>query len=60
MAECFVALLESVVTNPEQKLHESMAVLKQAELRIRQSDDQKRQHTLREKLIQKSRKVSHV
>jgi amino acid adenylation domain-containing protein len=60
MAECFVALLQSVVSNPEQKLHESVAVLEQAELRIRQSDDQKRHHTLREKLIQKSRKVSHV
>jgi non-ribosomal peptide synthetase component F len=60
MAECFVALLKSVVSNPEQKLHESVAVLEQAELRIRQSDDQKRHHTLREKLIQKSRKVSHV
>jgi non-ribosomal peptide synthetase component F len=57
MVECFVTLLESVAANPDQCLHESVAVLEQADLRIRKSDDEKRHHTLREKLIQKSKKA---
>jgi hypothetical protein len=57
MVECFVTLLESLATNPDQRLHESVAVVEQADLRIRKSDDEKRHHALREKLIQKSKKT---
>lgn len=57
MVECFVTLLESLVTNPDQRLHESVTVVEQADLRIRKSDEEKRHHALREKLIQKSKKA---
>jgi amino acid adenylation domain-containing protein len=57
MVECFVTLLESVAANADQRLHESVAVLEQTGVRIRKSDDEKRHHTLREKLIQKSKKA---
>ena len=53
MASCFVSLLESVAANPDQRLHESLAVVEQADSRIRQSEDEKRKSTLRDKLLQK-------
>ena len=56
MAECFLALAHSVAANPEQALHESVAHLRETETRLRQGEDQKRHHALREKLVQKSRK----
>ena len=57
MAECYLALLESIVLNPELRLHEAAAIVLQADQSIRQQDEQKRHHTLREKLIQKSKKT---
>jgi aspartate racemase len=56
MADCYLALLESIVANPELKLHEAAAIVLQIDQSIRQKDEQKRSHTLRKKLIQKSRK----
>jgi len=56
MAECFLALAHSVAANPEQALHESVAHLRETETRLRQGEDQKRHHALREKLVQKTRK----
>lgn len=57
MAECFLALAQSVAANPEQKLHESLELLRETESHLRQGEEQKRHHSLREKLVQKSRKI---
>ena len=57
MADCYLALLESIVSNPELRLHEAAAIVLQTDQSIRQKDEQKRHHTLREKLIQKSQKT---
>ncbi len=56
MADCYLALLESIVLNPELRLHEAAAIVLQADQSFRQTDEQKRRDTLREKLIQKSKK----
>jgi non-ribosomal peptide synthetase component F len=60
MAEIFVELLQSVAAAPEQRLGELTAALEKSEQLIRRRDDQKRHHTLREKLVQKSRKALPV
>jgi len=60
MAEIFVALLQSIAAGPEQRLGELTAALEKSEQLIRRRDDQKRHHTLREKLVQKSRKALPV
>src|SRR6185369_6621077 len=57
MADSYRALLESIVLHPELRLHEAVAVVQQAEQSIRKKDEQKRHRTMREKLIQKSRKT---
>ncbi len=56
MADCYLALLDSIVLNPELGLHEAVAIVVQTDQSIRQRDEYKRHHTLREKLIQKSQK----
>jgi aspartate racemase len=56
MADCYLSLLESIVLNPELRLHEAAAIVLQADQSIRQKDEQTRHHALREKLIQKSKK----
>lgn len=60
MADCYLTLLENIVLNPELRLHEAVAVVQQADQRIREKAEQKRHHTLREKLIRKSRKAPVV
>ena len=55
MADCYLVLLESIVSKPELKLHEAAAIVLQTDQSIRQKDEQKRHHTLRKKLIQKSK-----
>lgn len=57
MADCYLALLESIALNPELRLRETVAVVQQAEQRFRERDEQKRRHSLREKLLQKSGKA---
>ena len=57
MADCYVALLQNIVLNPELRLHEAVAVVQQTDQSIREKDEQKRHHSRREKLIQKSRKA---
>jgi hypothetical protein len=56
MADCYLALLEHIVSKPELRLHEATAIVLQTGQSIRQRDKQKSNHTLREKLIQKSKK----
>ena len=56
MADCYLMLLENIVLNPELKLHEAAAFVQQTDRSIRQRDEQKRSHTLREKLIHKFKK----
>jgi len=57
MAECYLALVESIVVNPELQLHEGRIVVQHANQSIREKDEQNRHYALREKLIQKSRKT---
>ena len=57
MAECYRTLLENIVLNPELRLHEMVAVVQQTDQSIREKDEQKRRHSQREKLIQKSKKA---
>jgi amino acid adenylation domain-containing protein len=57
MADCYLALLESIVSDPELRLNKAAAIVLQTDQSIRQRDEQKRHHTLREKLIQKSKKT---
>jgi amino acid adenylation domain-containing protein len=57
MADCYLALLESIVSKPELRLHEAIAIVLQTDQNVRKKDEQKRHHTLREKLIQKSKKT---
>lgn len=56
LADCYLTLLENIVLNPELRLHEAAAIVQQTDRSIRQRDEQVRGHTLREKLIQKSKK----
>lgn len=57
MADCYLALLQSIVLNPELRMCEAVAIVQQADQSIREKDEQKRHHSRREKLIQKSRKA---
>ena len=57
MAECYSALLEGIMLNPELRLREMAAIVQQADQDIREKDEQKRRRSQREKLIQKSRKA---
>jgi amino acid adenylation domain-containing protein len=56
MADCYLALLEHLVSKPELRLHEAAAIVLQTDQNIRQRHKQKSNHALREKLIQKSKK----
>ena len=56
MADCYLALLEHIVSKPELRLHEAATIVLQTDQSIRQRDKQKSNHTLRKKLIQKSKK----
>jgi non-ribosomal peptide synthetase component F len=57
MAECYLALLQRIVSNPELRMHEAVAVVQETDQSIREKDEQKRHRSRREKLIQKSRKA---
>ena len=58
MAECYVALLQALVLNPDLRLREAVTIVRQAEQCIRERDRQQHRHALREKLIEKSRRPS--
>jgi non-ribosomal peptide synthetase component F len=56
MADCYLVLLESIVLNPELRLGEAATIVLQTDQSLRQKNEQRRRHTLREKLIQKSKR----
>jgi amino acid adenylation domain-containing protein len=57
MADCYLALLENIVLDPELRLHAAVAVVQKTDQSIREKAEQKRNRRLREKLVQKSRKA---
>ncbi len=56
IADCYLALLENIILDPELPLHAAVAVVQETNQNIREKAEQKRNHILREKLVQKSRK----
>ena len=56
IADCYLILLESIVLNPELELGEAATIVLQTDQSLRHKSEQKRRDTLREKLIQKSKR----
>ena len=56
IADCYLMLLESIVLNPELELGEAATIVLQTDQSLRHKSEQKRRDTLREKLIQKSKR----